>query len=198
MAWLDRPSAVVLGTVACYIRTGSIALLAASRTGDEWALVERHKDKTFSLDLPGGARVSADGRSAEEVERLLKASEEMLRRQLAAQRLTTEAPELPEDPQHELVEQAARGLLEQRADIAGAGEWERHFPVGAYLDGMAELVGNCRTARDRTTLAAFLAQVVNNLRFLERIGSSPAAATEVARQALDRAAEALADRPRGQ
>ncbi|WP_254708304.1 ATP-binding protein [Streptomyces lunaelactis] len=35
VAWLDRSSAVVLGTVARYIRTGSIALLAASRTGDE-------------------------------------------------------------------------------------------------------------------------------------------------------------------
>ncbi|MHA5053753.1 helix-turn-helix transcriptional regulator [Streptomyces sp. SD15] len=35
VAWLDRPSAAVLGTLARYIRTGSIALLAASRTGDE-------------------------------------------------------------------------------------------------------------------------------------------------------------------
>ncbi|WP_406002530.1 ATP-binding protein [Streptomyces sp. NBC_00829] len=35
VAWLDRPSAAVLGTVARYISTGSIALLAASRTGDE-------------------------------------------------------------------------------------------------------------------------------------------------------------------
>ncbi|MFD3452483.1 ATP-binding protein [Streptomyces sp. NPDC058691] len=34
-AWLDRPSAVVLGTVARYISTGSVALLAASRTRDE-------------------------------------------------------------------------------------------------------------------------------------------------------------------
>ncbi|MGW7366222.1 ATP-binding protein [Streptomyces sp. NPDC054841] len=35
VAWLDRPSAAVLGTVARYISTGSLALLAASRTGDE-------------------------------------------------------------------------------------------------------------------------------------------------------------------
>ncbi|MEV7524621.1 AAA family ATPase [Streptomyces sp. NPDC091371] len=35
VAWLDRPSAVVLGTVARNVRTGSLALLAASRTGDE-------------------------------------------------------------------------------------------------------------------------------------------------------------------
>ncbi|MCX4536955.1 AAA family ATPase [Streptomyces sp. NBC_01669] len=34
-AWLDRPSAVVLGTVARNVRTGSLVLLAASRTGDE-------------------------------------------------------------------------------------------------------------------------------------------------------------------
>ncbi|MGW1215708.1 AAA family ATPase [Streptomyces sp. NPDC002499] len=34
-AWLDRPSAMVLGIVSRYVRTGSIALLAASRTGDE-------------------------------------------------------------------------------------------------------------------------------------------------------------------
>ncbi|MFD5511568.1 ATP-binding protein [Streptomyces sp. NPDC127051] len=35
VAWLDRPSAVVLGTVARNLRTASLALLAASRTGDE-------------------------------------------------------------------------------------------------------------------------------------------------------------------
>ncbi|MFF3706543.1 ATP-binding protein [Streptomyces phaeochromogenes] len=35
VAWVDRPSAAVLSAVARYIRTGSIALLAASRTGDE-------------------------------------------------------------------------------------------------------------------------------------------------------------------
>jgi len=34
-AWLDRSSAVVLGTVARYISTGSIALLAASRSGED-------------------------------------------------------------------------------------------------------------------------------------------------------------------
>ncbi|MFZ3467980.1 ATP-binding protein [Streptomyces sp. 4.24] len=34
-AWLDRPSAVVLGTVARQVTTGSLALLAASRSGDE-------------------------------------------------------------------------------------------------------------------------------------------------------------------
>ncbi|MGW3247312.1 AAA family ATPase [Streptomyces sp. NPDC001070] len=34
-AWLDRPSAVVLGTVAGCINTGSVALLVASRTGEE-------------------------------------------------------------------------------------------------------------------------------------------------------------------
>ncbi|MFF3838752.1 ATP-binding protein [Streptomyces sp. NPDC001930] len=34
-AWLDRPSAMVLGTVARHVRPGSLVLLAASRTGDE-------------------------------------------------------------------------------------------------------------------------------------------------------------------
>jgi DNA-binding CsgD family transcriptional regulator len=34
-AWLDRPSAVVLGTVARYTGTGAVALLAASRSGEE-------------------------------------------------------------------------------------------------------------------------------------------------------------------
>ncbi|MFJ3903967.1 AAA family ATPase [Streptomyces sp. NPDC090025] len=34
-AWLDRPSAMVLGTVARQARSGSPVLLAASRTGDE-------------------------------------------------------------------------------------------------------------------------------------------------------------------
>lgn len=35
VAWLDRPSAAVMGTVARCIRTSSVVLLAASRTGDE-------------------------------------------------------------------------------------------------------------------------------------------------------------------
>ncbi|WP_261989104.1 AAA family ATPase [Streptomyces sp. uw30] len=35
VAWLDRPSAAVLGTIARYVSTASLALLAASRTGDE-------------------------------------------------------------------------------------------------------------------------------------------------------------------
>lgn len=35
VAWLDRPSAAVLGTVARSVHTGSLALLAASRTADE-------------------------------------------------------------------------------------------------------------------------------------------------------------------
>ncbi|MFD3941833.1 ATP-binding protein [Streptomyces sp. NPDC058579] len=34
-AWLDRPSAMVLGTVARHVRAGSLVVLAASRTGDE-------------------------------------------------------------------------------------------------------------------------------------------------------------------
>ncbi|MGW7541140.1 ATP-binding protein [Streptomyces sp. NPDC054770] len=35
VAWLDRPSAIVLGTVARYTQSAPVALLAASRTGDE-------------------------------------------------------------------------------------------------------------------------------------------------------------------
>ncbi|MFK0105255.1 ATP-binding protein [Streptomyces sp. NPDC091217] len=35
VAWLDRPSAIVLGTVARYTQSASVALLAASRSGDE-------------------------------------------------------------------------------------------------------------------------------------------------------------------
>ncbi|MFI5880026.1 ATP-binding protein [Streptomyces sp. NPDC051554] len=35
VAWVDRPSATVLGTLARALRTGPIALLGASRTGDE-------------------------------------------------------------------------------------------------------------------------------------------------------------------
>ncbi|MFD3558102.1 ATP-binding protein [Streptomyces sp. NPDC058686] len=35
VAWLDRSSAMVLGTVARSVRNGSLTLLAASRTGDE-------------------------------------------------------------------------------------------------------------------------------------------------------------------
>ncbi|MFF7468158.1 AAA family ATPase [Streptomyces sp. NPDC008092] len=35
VTWLDRPSAVVLASLARHIRTGPLALLAASRTGDE-------------------------------------------------------------------------------------------------------------------------------------------------------------------
>ncbi|MFE2164918.1 ATP-binding protein [Streptomyces sp. NPDC059447] len=35
VAWLDRSSAAVLATVARYVRTGSLALLAASRSGDD-------------------------------------------------------------------------------------------------------------------------------------------------------------------
>ncbi|MFD4602517.1 AAA family ATPase [Streptomyces sp. NPDC058464] len=35
VTWLDRPSAVVLANLARHLRTGPLALLAASRTGDE-------------------------------------------------------------------------------------------------------------------------------------------------------------------
>ncbi|WP_328676526.1 ATP-binding protein [Streptomyces sp. NBC_00343] len=35
VAWVDRPSATVLGTLARALRTGPVALLGASRTGDE-------------------------------------------------------------------------------------------------------------------------------------------------------------------
>lgn len=54
VAWLDRPSAAVMGTVARCIRTSSLVLLAASRTGDESFLsstgIPRHEVQPLDED----------------------------------------------------------------------------------------------------------------------------------------------------
>ncbi|MEV6654170.1 AAA family ATPase [Streptomyces sp. NPDC051219] len=61
-AWLDRPSAVVLGTVARYVSTMSVALLAASRTGDESFLPSTGTDmhEVQPLDVKSAMKLVAE------------------------------------------------------------------------------------------------------------------------------------------
>ncbi|MFG2422718.1 LuxR C-terminal-related transcriptional regulator [Streptomyces sp. NPDC048448] len=61
-AWLDRPSAVVLGTVARYVSTMSVALLTASRTGDESFLPSTGIDtyEVQPLDVKSATKLVAE------------------------------------------------------------------------------------------------------------------------------------------
>lgn len=158
-----------------------LALRAAIR-----GLSERHRHKAFLLELPSGGSISADGHSAKEVARLLTAAEQLFEHQ-------KQTP----DQHFAAVERVARQLLAHRADFVVPEPWVAIVPVDAAFDGVAALLDDCRTMRQRHALVGFLNQVVWGNDNLEVMTGQPAATTAEAQQALTAVAEVIRDLPSG-
>ncbi|MGW2036025.1 hypothetical protein [Streptomyces sp. NPDC001811] len=158
-----------------------LALRAAIR-----GIAERHRHKGFLLELPDGGSISADGHSAKEVARLLTAAEQLFERQ-------KQTP----DQHFVAVERVARQLLDHRAGFVVPESWATFVSVGPSLDGVAALLDDCRTMRQRHALVGLLTQVVNDNRKLEDMTGQPAATTAEAQQALTAVAEVVRGLPRG-
>ncbi|MGW3249446.1 hypothetical protein ACWDCX_02575 [Streptomyces fungicidicus] len=157
-----------------------LALRAAIR-----GIAERHRHKGFLLELPDGGTISADGHSAKEVARLLTAAEQLLEHQ-------NQTP----DRHFVAVERVARQLLAHRAGFVVPESWATLVSVGSSLDGVAALIDDCRTMRQRHALVGFLTQVVNDNRNLEEMTGQPAATTAEAQEALTAVAEVIRGLPR--
>ncbi|MFJ4786555.1 ATP-binding protein [Streptomyces sp. NPDC088794] len=160
VAWLDRPSAVVLSTVARYIRTSSLALLAASRTGDESFL--------SSTGIPTHEVQPLDEESANE---------------LVAERF----PAMAARVRQRLVAEAAGNplaLLELPGTLNEAQQTERGplpavLPLSERLKGIFSVrVGGLPDATRELLLLAVL-DASGDLHVLERAMSSADALTEL-------------------
>ncbi|MGW0886111.1 hypothetical protein [Streptomyces sp. NPDC002671] len=149
-------------------------------------VAERHRHKGFILELPDGGAIHADGHSAKEVARLLTAAEQLFEHQ-------KQTP----DQHFVAVDRAARQLLAHRADLVVPESWATLVSVDSSLDGVAALLDDCRTMRQRHALVGFLTGVVQSNRNLEDMTGQPAATTAEARQALTAVAEVIRGLPRG-
>ncbi|MGX1913646.1 hypothetical protein ACWIID_33105 [Streptomyces phaeochromogenes] len=147
------------------------------------AVADRHKHKTFHVELPGGGAISADGQSAQDVTRLLETAQTLFERE--AQARITDI-----DRHYAALAHAAQQLLANRDGLSVDES------VTNYLDATAEaLVDWAAGSRQRSWLSWCLSNSVMSLWALQLRSSSPAATTEEARQALTAAAEALANPP---
>ena len=159
------------------------------------ALAERHRHKTFRVELPGGGIVSADGQSAQDVAQLLNAAEVLFERQLQAH-LASEQQQLETtEPYFALVDQAAQRLLEHRRDLGIPEGAFEGYPLRHALDEMADLLTDCRTMRQRSILAHRLGRVVWLLHQLEQRSGNPTSTTDEAQQALAAAAQVVENLP---